>query len=723
MTAKAFGITPPIRDIPEVRDGLPPFKGKVKITDDENNEVIVDRIVPGAGLGDELFEDPLAEKSRIDLPNSPQAMPGPILTFDGILSANIITTFGTTSMPPDTVGDVGPNNYVQATNIGVFRVFDKTGTALTATARISTLFAGLAVGNPCRTFDNGDPVVNYDPMADRWLISQFVVRGATYGQCIAVSQTGDPTGAWYAYFFADPNNYFPDYPHWGVWTDGYYLATHEFNHAGSAYVEAGFFAFNRDKMLVGDPTANFIYFARAATFGHLPTDIDGYMPPAAGTPEMFFEYNSTAFGGTDSLLGYEFVPNYTTPASSTLTAKPALPVAAFDPRQPSGRNVIEQPSPALATQYVDTISDRNMFRIAYRNLGTIAVPINSYVTSWTVNVSGVNPITSATHQAAIRWEELRRSNAGAMSVFDQGTHAPDPASGIGRNRWMSSIAQDNNGNIAIGFSRSGLGAADFPDIVWAGRTGGQVAAGTLNEGEATMFASTGVQQIANGRWGDYSTMTVDPTDDCTFWYSTIYRDSVNNGTGSSNGFKWSTSIGNFKFPSCTAQPKGQIATNITSCATGLPIDGASVTATVGNFFRLTNAGGTLVSNIIAAPDTYNVSISKSGYTMGMTTATVTDGGTTTVTLCLNSPTAANASVAGRVITRSGRGISNALVTLTNFRGENFTAATNPFGYFNFSELATGETYIVNIRAKRYQFAPQVLTLNEDLTGVSFTALQ
>lgn len=644
MQADAFGVTPPIRDLPEVRGTLPPPVGPVRIQEKENNEIEVDRVIPGLGAGDRPFSDPLAELSRASArnPNVPNAMPGPALTFNGVLSADLLTTFLTTSMPPDTTGDVGPSHYVQATNIGVFRVFNKTGTALTATARISTLFTGLPATNKCRLRDNGDVVVNYDPLADRWLVSQFAIQDdggdstAPFYQCIAVSTSGDPTGSWFAYAFRGPNSNFPDYPHWGVWSDGYYLATHEFGSV--SYIQGGFFAFNRDKMLVGDPTANYVYFSVASSFGHLPADIDGYMPPAAGTPEMFFGYNADEFGGTDSIVSYELVPNYTTPASSTFTTKPALAVNAFDPRSPTGRNDIEQPTPVIASHYLDALGSNVMFRVGYRNLGSIASPTHSYVMNWTVNVSGVNPTTNSNlYQAGIRWEELRRSGAGVMSVFDQGTHAPDAVSGTGRNRWMGSIAQDNNGNVAIGFSRSGPLATEFPDIVWAGRSGGQIAASTMNEGEATMFASTGFQQTTNGRWGDYSGMTIDPVDDCTFWYTTEYREAVNNGTGTNNPFKWSTRIGNFAFPSCTPQPKGQLAVTVTSCSTGLPISGAVVNLNPGGFARLTNASGTLVSNIVAAPGSYTASASKSGFSANTSTS-IANASTTNINLCLSGAT-------------------------------------------------------------------------------------
>ena len=644
MTADAFGVTPPIRDLDEFRNGPKPPKGKIKIEDNENNEVEVDRTIPEAWADDWKSEDPLAAKSRESALNSPEVMPGPTLTFNGVLSNNLLTTFGTTSMPPDTVGDVGPNHYFQSTNFGVFQIYNKAGVAIGATTAINTLFSGLPSNNKCRLRNNGDVVVNYDPMADRWLISQFALTddggdaGAPTYQCIAVSQTGDPTGAYFAYAFKAPNKNFADYPHWGVWTDGYYLAVHEFNVPGTAYVQGGFFAFNRDKMLVGDPTANFVYFSVAASFGHLPADIDGYMPPAAGTPEMFFRYTADEFGGTDSIISYEFVPNYTTPGSSTFTTLAALPVAAFDPRNPSGRTDIEQPMPAtLSTENLDVLGSNTMFRVGYRNLGTIASPTNSYVMNWTVNVSGVNPTSASLYQAAIRWEELRRSGGGVMSVFDQGTHAPDAVSGTGRNRWMGSIAQDNNGNLALGFSRSGPGATEFPDIVWAGRTGGIAAAGTMNEGEATMFASTGVQNASNNRWGDYSNMVSDPSDDCTFWYAQEWRDSAFNGTASNNLFKWSTRIGNFKFPSCTNAPKGQISVNVTSCSSGAPINGARVSVNPGGSFRLTDATGNLVSNFNAAPGSYTVTASKSGISATPAPAVVSNGVTTPVSMCIAGP--------------------------------------------------------------------------------------
>ncbi|HSK73713.1 MAG TPA: proprotein convertase P-domain-containing protein, partial [Pyrinomonadaceae bacterium] len=283
-----------------------------------------------------------------------------------------------------------------------------------------------------------------------------------------------------------------------------------------------------------------------------------------------------------------------------------------------------------------------MYRAAYRNLGTVSNPVNSYVMNWTVNVSGAAPTDAGTYQAAPRWTELRRSAAGALSVFDQGTHAPDPVSGTGRNRWLGGIAQDNQGNLALGFSRSGPGAGEFPDIVWAGRTGGQTSAGMMNEGEATMFASTGFQggfgSNTTSYWGFYSMMTVDPSDNCNFWYTNEYRIAANEGDLNLNPFRWNTRIGKFKFPTCAAAPRGQIAANVTYCSTGAPVNNARVAANAGNFIRTTNASGSLISNIIAAPGNYTVTAGKdnlSPASLASTSASVVDGNVTTVNLCLN----------------------------------------------------------------------------------------
>jgi hypothetical protein len=173
----------------------------------------------------------------------------PLVSFEGLNSGNNNTVFGFQVSPPDTVGDVGPNHYVQMVNL-TFRVFDKAGNPLTAPLAVSSIFAPF--GAPCGARDDGDPIVLYDPL-DRWMLSQFCTVADPFNhQVIAISQTPDPSGPYYLYDFRMPNNKFNDYPKFGVWTDAYYMTDNQFNQAGTAFLGAGAFAFDRARMLAGD---------------------------------------------------------------------------------------------------------------------------------------------------------------------------------------------------------------------------------------------------------------------------------------------------------------------------------------------------------------------------------------------------------------------------------------------------------------------------------------
>src|SRR5256885_10586323 len=253
----------------------------------------------------------------------------------------------------------------------------------------------------------------------------------------------------------------------------------------------------------------------------------------------------------------------------------------------------------------------------------------------TVNVSGATPSNGAAYQAGIRWAELRRDpSTGAMSLRDQGTHSNGAGNGAtGENDWLGSIAQDNQGNIALGFSSSGAGTGCiggatpcFPSIKWAGR--GPAVAGTLDQGEALMFAGTGLQDITNSRWGDYSSMSIDPADDCTFWASNEYRLAANNGTAGINGFLWNTRVGNFKYPTCTPSARGTIQGQVTSAATGLPIANA-VIKTADGYLRTTDASGNYSISPIT-PSTYSMTASARGGFAPSTapSVAVTNGNTT-----------------------------------------------------------------------------------------------
>ncbi len=499
------------------------------------------------------------------------AAPSPSLTFNGINNLDNANAFGFRVLPPDTNGDVGPNHYVQIVNL-LFRVYNKSGTPLTAPLKLSSLFA--ALGGICSTNDNGDPVVLYDPLADRWLLSQFAFQTGfppPYHECIAISKTPNPTGAYFLYDFVTPGNEFPDYPKLGVWPDGYYMTVNQFTNGGP-FNGTGAYAFDRKKMLLGNPSASLIYFnLNLATHpegigGALPSDLDGPAPPA-GTPNTFAYFTAVNFGDpADGLRLFDFHVDFAVPANSTFTERPEssyaapVPVAAFDPtlNSLSGlcsvgtfdfRDDIDQPlipgNPAASCNAkLDGIADRLMHRMQYRNFGTY----ESLVVNHTVDVNFTPSVSTTGHQAGVRYYELRRTGGGPFSVNDQGTFAPDTD-----HRWMGSAAMDGSGNLAVGYSVSST--ITYPSLRYAGRLASDPPGG-LFQGEATLWAGAGSQGNAASRWGDYSGLTVDPTDQCTFWYTNEYYNTTNSvgqiPCGILSTACWSTRIGRFRFPTCIA---------------------------------------------------------------------------------------------------------------------------------------------------------------------------
>jgi hypothetical protein len=410
-----------------------------------------------------------------------------------------------------------------------FAIFDKSGVLVAGPTDINLLFAGLGGGNQCVVNNDGDPVVLYDRLADRWLLSQFAVPGGPSGfhVCIAISQTPDPTGSYFLYDFAVP--VFPDYFKLGVWPDGYYMATNE-----GAPGTVGVFALNRARMLQG-LSASVIRFVVTNRNFLLPSDLDGVRPPPAGSPNYFYTFTDPSFwagGGVDRLDLFAFHADFAVPGNSTFTALPSLPITAFN-YTVCGYFVltcIPQPPPG---QSVDPVSEWPMWRLAYRNMRTHEALVGNF----TVDVDGAN-------HAGIRWFELRRSGAGPWTLVQEGTHAPDAS-----HRWMGSIAMDANGNIALGYSVSSTSVQ--PSLRYATRLAG-AAPGTL-EPEAVLIPGTGVQTGGFNRWGDYSAMSVDPSDECTFWYTGEYY-AVTSTSG------WSTRIGAFKIPSCRATTFDDVST-------------------------------------------------------------------------------------------------------------------------------------------------------------------
>ncbi len=450
-------------------------------------------------------------------------MPAPLTNFAGINNRNGV-------YPPDTTGDVGPNHFVQWVNLS-YQIFNKSGASLLGPANGNTLWSGF--GGPCQTQNAGDPLVLYDSINDRWVLSQFT-SASPYGECVAVSTTGDPTGSYYRYFFQHSTTVFYDYPHMGVWPDGYYTAFNRFS--GNTYSGPAAIVYDRAKMLAGQP-ATFQAFNVSSTYGTLtPSDLDGASLPPAGSPNFFVAR------GANSLRLFKFHVDWTTPANSTFTGPTTLTTAGYTQLCTTTRSCVPQPS---TTVRLDGLGDRLMYRLAYRNMGTHETLVANH------------SVDAGSGKAAVRWYELRSPN-GTPSIYQQGTYSPDAT-----NRWMGSVAMDGAGNMAMVYSASS--SSVFPSIRYTGRLVTD-ALGQMPQGEATLINGSGSQTGTGSRWGDYSMMTIDPTDDCTFWMTTEYV--ATTGTAS-----WVTRIGSFKFPNCGGAPPP------TSTPTNTPVPGATNTPT------------------------------------------------------------------------------------------------------------------------------------------------
>ncbi len=605
------------------------------------NARTIKKIVPGAGLAEGKFKDPLVDEGQKSF--ELQTMPTPSLDFKGASQIDNAAQGIGPIAPPDANGDVGPDHYVSAVNL-VFKVFDKAGKVLAGPVKNNSLFQNLPAGDPCRITNDGDPIILYDSLADRWHFSQFgIPSGTTSYQCVALSVTGDPTGAYYVWSYAYPGSLGNDFPKVGVWTDGYHMTFNQFSslEPNASFVGLGILTQDRKKALAGDPATIAVYKNVGErdpdSGGALPGDIDGFVAPPEGLAQVIGEFRANDFGDpVDGLRLYRWAPDFLNPGISTFTVLPDLALAEFDARQPPGLEDIEQ----AGGSKLDSVSDRSMHRFAYRNLGTAKEPKNSYVGNFAVNVSGVNPVSAETYQSAIRWFEVRRTND-TFSVFDQGTHQSGSTDGVnGLNNWMGAIAQDNIGNIALGYSQAST--TQNADIKIAGRTIPK--SGGLNEGEALFFDARGSQTGSN-RWGDYSSMNVDPVDDCTFWYTQEYYE-----TTSSTG--WSTRVGKFKFPQCTPPPTATIKGTVTFCDNNQPVDKASVNAT-GGFNRITGVTGEY--EIKVSPGTYAVTAGRAGGLVSASGAkdiNVGPGETAFANFCLNGVAVIATNVEPRIVSES-----------------------------------------------------------------------
>jgi hypothetical protein len=513
-----FDVSPPLR---EMRVILP---GPGQLRENEDRDIVPWKI-RFAPEWDPVVQATVGGKDHVEIP-------GPLVTFNAQMNASGV-------VPPDPNGAVGPNHIVAMCNLS-FQIFDKTGNSLFGPAANNTLWAGF--GGACQTSNSGDPVVVYDRAADRWLLSQFTATSAPYMECIAISTTSDPTGSYFRYAFSTGNN-FPDYPKAAVWSDAYYFSTREFLN-GVSFVGVGAYALNRAQALAGNPNPQLISFLVAPVGGGanvgdglLPSDLDGPTPPPPGSPNFYLgsQDNNGPYGATsDALNLYRFHADFAVPANSTFTLASTIPVASFNSILGlcgGTRACIPQPGTATRIDH-QGYRQRPLFRLAYRNFGDH----ESLVTNQSVSAgNGPNGEVSG-----IRWWEVRNPN-GSPVIFQEGTYAPGITDGI--HRWMGSAAMNGQGDMALSYSASnGSNPAVFPTVSYTGRLAGDPL-GTLPQGEANIVTGTGSQTTTLSRWGDYTSVTVDPTDDCTFW-------AVNEWVPSTSSIGWVLRIGSFQVGTC-----------------------------------------------------------------------------------------------------------------------------------------------------------------------------
>jgi hypothetical protein len=508
---------------------------------------------------------PRRAATRRSAPSARRETPVPGKSIEGI-GSNFTGPQGSFSVhgaPPDTTGAVGDTQYVQWVNES-FAVLNKsTGAVELGPVPGNRLWRSL--GGHCASDNDGDPVVQFDKIAKRWVLSQFSVSSG-FSQCVAVSTTPDATGTYHLYEFTYPA--FDDYPKVGVWPDGYYVTFNMFN-AQDRFIGSRVCAYDRQKMLSGLPATQQCFQLGSSVFGLLPTDLDGATASLADAqgnangpaapPARSPNYILGLGNDSRSLDLWKFHVDWNTPANSTLgvgsSHRPnaTIAVARFTLScNGSGQDCVPQPG-ARNPEKLDTLGERLMFRLAYRRFSDH----ESLLVNHSVDTGSPNARTG------VRWYEIRDPNSASPSLFQQSTYAPDT-----KHRWMGSIGMDKAGNIAVGYSASNT--TTFPGVRYATR-GPADPLSTLGA-ETRLQDGTGTQrcQLANGRclcpmqdaqgnpvldshgkpkcdtvtrWGDYSAMTIDPNDDCNFWYTTEYQ----KDTGA---FNWHTRIGSFKLPSC-----------------------------------------------------------------------------------------------------------------------------------------------------------------------------
>jgi hypothetical protein len=492
--------------------------------------------------------DPVVQHDAV----TPSGEFGPVYNVLGV--GNGFPGYSVPDAPPDTTMAVGGTEFVQWVNVS-YADFDKaTGAIIPLNGADSTegntVWANLLPNSSCAANNDGDIIVKYDRAAQRWILTQNVFNGPPYYVCLAISQTATfSDNLWYAYQFPVVNNGFPDYPKWGVWSsggasDGYYQNWNNFGPGGSGFVGPAMCGYDRAKLLAGDPTAEQICFQLDPTEDSLlPADRDSPTPPPTTEDEFFI--GSVGDIDNSHLSLYSMHINDWATGSATMTGlnnSQPIQVATYVPscNGQYGGDCVPQKG---TSSEVDSLGDRLMYRFAYwedrpNPNASATPPIPATIQHWYVNFDVWNSSTSA---IGVRWMEftanLRTVPVTDLTVFQQGTYVG--TTGDNLYRWMGSLTRDNVDDVLVGYSESNSNT--YPSIAVAGREYTDPL-GTLSP-EVVVVNGTGSQPSTANRWGDYSTMAIDPSDNCTFFYTQEYYMVIQQ-------FDWSTNVSSWKFPNC-----------------------------------------------------------------------------------------------------------------------------------------------------------------------------
>ena len=520
-------------------------------------------------------------------------MPGTIENFDGLARGD--TCGGApcgAATPPDANGDVGPNHYVQGVN-RAYAIYAKSGTLLTSFTEDqlwSTSFNAT-----CKTQGQGNPVVLYDALADRWILTHaaYATSGndlvAPFYQCIAVSATADPVaGGWILYPIRlddAQSPWFHDAARFGIWHDCLYMAADEVAAGAPQPFQGALFAsFSRADLYTAAP----LHYAvgrivnASDPHGMLPGNLSGQAAGAIspGTPNYYVSQSPTG----PAVQVRKFTPGPNCGGGGILGAPVTVSLATYTVVQ--GEQV---PQPGTGV-LLDSVGNVLMQKNQYRKVG-------SQESLWIAHTIRA----AAGGNTGIQWAQIDvTGGVVATTPLQQHKHFPDAT----LDRWLPSLAVDGQGNMAVGYSTSSGSAPDYPSIAYAGRLAGD-APNALPQTEVQLHAGGGAQTgscdgAPCGRWGGYSAMSVDPADDCTFWYTNQYYGAP--ADGSATPPLWRTRIGSFKFPACAAaQRTADLAITKTDGVTSVKAGGAiRYTIVVTNHGPFAATGATVTDTLPAA---------------------------------------------------------------------------------------------------------------------------